>query len=303
MYKKEKQKRKTYSLKRRRRITTNLSLIPTAIILLITFVLPLSIALVISLRNYNLNFGTNEFVYFKNYIKAFTDNGFLQSIGRNIIYVVITVGANFVIGFTMALVVNRKFRGSNILNAIFILPMVLMPVSAAVLWRFIYDQTFGIANHILQLFGISGHAWLGSLNTSLYAVIVTDIWAWTPFMFLILLAGLKSLPRDPYEAAIIDGASEWELFKSITLPLMKPVILIALTIKSIDTFKAFDYLWVMTKGGPADTSHITSTYIYRYGFGLLDFGYGSAMTVIVFLIIILFSGVYVSIINKQENVR
>lgn len=295
--------KKRYSLRQKTRIATNLSLIPTLLILTATFVIPFIYSFYISLRDYNPLEHTNKFVLFDNYVKIFSDVSFLQAIGRNVIYVVLVVSVNFVLGLVMALVINTRFKGSNFLSGILILPMILMPAAAAVLWRFIYDQTFGIVNHVLELFGIASRSWLASGSTALYAVILTDIWAWTPWMFLVLLAGLKSLPIESIEAARIDGASEWSLFRYITLPLMMPAILIALTLKTIDTFKAFDYLWIMTGGGPGKASHIISTYIYKTAFQLLDFGYSASMAVVSLLILMVFSLIYMFFIRKQEAMR
>jgi multiple sugar transport system permease protein len=295
--------KRVYSLRQKTRIATNLSLIPMIVILIATFLIPLGIAIYISSKNYDLSMGTNQFNYFKNYVKIFSDSSFFRAIGRNIIYVAITVSANFILGLIMALVVNTKFKGANVLSGILILPMILMPTAAAVLWRFLYNETFGLVNHILALFGFQGTAWLASGKTALYGVILTDIWAWTPWMFLVLLAGLKSIPTEPTEAARIDGATSFSLFRYITLPLLKPVILIALTLKTIDTFKAFDYLWIMTMGGPGESSHIISTYIYWKTFTKLNFGYGSAMSIFSLLIIIIISVIYIYIIRKQEAVK
>ncbi len=296
---KPKQKR-ILTLKQKTRLTANISLLPTLLILAVTFLVPLGYAVYISLRNYNLTSGTNKFILFDNYVKIFSDTSFFQAIGRNIIYVVIAVSANFILGLIMALVVNAKFKGSNVLSSILIIPMVLMPAAAAVLWRLMYNETFGLVNHVLNLFGIASRSWLASENTALYAVILTDIWAWTPWMFLVLLAGLKSVPNEPIEAARIDGASSISLFRYITLPLMKPIIFIALTLKTIDTFKAFDYLWIMTRGGPGETSHIISSWIFWKSIINLDFGYGSAMAIFSIFFILIISLVYVLIIKKQE---
>lgn len=296
---KHKQK-KLYSLKQKTRIAANLSLIPSLIILAATFLAPIIYAFFISFRDYNLSRGVNDFIGFGNYVKLFSDTSFFQAVGRNLIYVVITVGVNFILGFIMAFVVNIKLKGSNVLSTILIFPMILMPAAAAVLWRFMYNETFGVINHILNLFGIAGRSWLASGSTALYAVILTDIWAWTPWMFLVLLAGMKSVPNDPIEAARIDGASSISLLRYITLPLMKPIILIALTLKTIDTFKAFDYLWIMTRGGPGETSHIISSYVYWKAFSVLNFGYGSAMAIFALFILLIISMGYVFIIKRQE---
>ena len=212
-----------------------------------------------------------------------------MALGRNIIYVLIVLVFNFIIGFWMALVCNEKFPGAKLLRGIILIPMLLIPVAAATLWRFMYHPSFGLVNKLLNLIGLPAKNWLSDPGTALYAVIFTDIWAWTPWMFLILYAGLQGLDKSEVEAAKIDGATYLQRLWYIIIPTMKPVIFSALFLKGIDTFRAFDYVWVMTQGGPGGATHILSTYVYRIAFELLKYGSGSAYAIIVMILTIILS--------------
>jgi multiple sugar transport system permease protein len=202
---------------------------------------------------------------------------------------------------SMALFINMEFRGANILKVVAILPMLLMPAAASTIWVMMYNYDFGIVNHVLEAAGFHRQLFLSQQKTAFYAVVFVDVWAWTPFLFLIFLAGLKSLPEEPFEAARIDGASGWQLFRLITLPLLKPVIVVGLLIKVLDTLRAFDYIWVMTKGGPGNSSQILSTITYRYAFKQFQFGLGASMCVLILLISLLLALILARMLPRSES--
>lgn len=273
-------------IRRRQEQVYKLCVVPGVLVALLLVGTPLAYVLYLSLRNLNFLKDTNDFVGFSNYAKVFQDISFLMALFRNILYVVVVVAANFIIGFGMALVCSVEFRGSRSLRYIIVLPMLLLPTAASVLWRFLYHPDFSTTNQIITLLGFRPTMWLAQPSTVLWAVMLTDIWAWTPWMFLILLAGLEGLPKDPLEAARMDGASGWQVVRHVTLPMMTPVIRVAVSLKAIDTFRTFDYVWVMTKGGPGQSSQILSTYIYRQAFKNLSYGYGSSLSIVVMLVTI-----------------
>jgi len=275
--------------------------VPVFVTFGLLLVYPLAYGFYISLRDYNIVRQIDKFVLFKNYIELFHDKVFLASVYRNLIYVGGVVAANFLVGLGMALLINKGFKGRSVVTLLLILPMLLVPSTAAVLWRFLYDIEFGSINHILDFLGLGRHSWLGSKNTALYAVMVADIWASTPYVFLILLAGLRSLPQDCFEAARMDGASSWQLFRYITLPLLFPIIMIVVIFKTVDTFKAFDYLWVMTRGGPGRSSHIISTYTYEHAFQYYEFGSGASMSIFTTIIILMIVMLFMVILAKKRG--
>ena len=168
---------------------------------------------------------------------------------------------------------------SQTVPIIAIAPMIFIPAAAGVMWAFAYTEHYGWVNHILMALGLQAYPWMVS-DAAFFLVMVTDIWGWTPFIYLILLAALQSLPQEPIEAARVDGANAWQVFRHVTFPLLKPVIVIALTIKTLDTYRAFDYLWIMTNGGPGTSSTTLNLATYKTAFQNLDFGKASALAVI-----------------------
>ena len=276
--------------------------IPSIVVTIVLLAIPIAYGVYLSFTNLDIIRRTNDFIGLKNYIKAFTDAALYMSIFRNIIYVVIVVIFNFLIGFFMAFICYQKFIGNKVLRFIIILPMLLIPTAAAVLWRFLYNYDIGLINSLLTTMNLSRIGWLISPKFALLSVILTDIWAWTPWMFLILLAGMENLDKQVLEAANIDGASQFQVVKNIMLPIMSPIITIAISLKAIETFRTFDYVWVMTSGGPGGSSDITSTFIYKQAFKHLQYGYSSALSIIVMAILaILTIFIVKNLIAKEGN--
>ena len=258
-------------------------------------------AFYISFRAYNPLLMIDKFVGLDNYFKVLADPVFLMAAFRTLIYVGICIGVGFIIGMLMALFINRQFPGANVLKVISILPMLLMPAAASTVWIMIYNYDFGILNHALEAVGLQRQLILSQQQRAFYAVVFVDVWAWTPFLFLIFLAGLQSLPEEPFEAAKIDGASGWQRFWRITLPLLKPVIMVGLLIKVLDTLRAFDYIWVMTKGGPGNSSQILSTITYRYAFKQFNFGLGASMCILILLISLVLAIILAKMLSQSER--
>lgn len=287
-------------IQKRNRLNLTL-LLPAVIIVCIMLIFPLCYNFYLSLRDFNLYKGTNELVGFKLYAKLFTDPGFGTAILRNFLYVIVVVVANFVIGMGMALLLNTEFKGYRLFMGIIVAPMMLIPAAGATLWRFMYLTDFGLIPHILDFLGFTKVNFLSLTSTSIWAVMLTDIWSWTPMVFLILYGGLRSLPAEPTEAARIDGASSLGIIRFITIPLMMPVITIAITLKAIDTFKAFDYVWVMTRGGPGGSSHIGTTYAYEVAFTLYNYGYGSAISIVFTAITAIMASLLIILIMRRSS--
>jgi len=277
--------------------------LPAVAITLVCLLLPVGRGVHISLTNLNFLTNTNEFVGLANYGKALSDPDFYWSLGRNLVYVVVVVFFNFLIGFGMALVCNRRFAGERVVRTVLIFPMLLIPVAAATLWRFMYNYDIGVINKTLVSLGIGRVNWLGSPDLVLYSIIITDIWAWTPWMFLILLAGLEGIPLEPIEAARMDGASGWKLIRYVILPLMSPVTRVAVSLKAIETFRTFDYVWVMSRGGPGSYSEIMSTFVYKQAYKNLTYGYSGAISFLVLALMVAVSVVVLRrVIMRGEDV-
>jgi len=201
----------------------------------------------------------------------------------------VSLSLELVMGLLIALYFNREFRGSEIVQAIYIFPFAATPVAVALIWRIMLNPDIGVMNYLLQSIGFSGSLWVSGPKTVIPALILVDIWKWTPMITLIVLAGLKSLPHDPYEAARIDGANMLQIFWYITLPLIRPVLIAALMLRSLDNLKEFDMIYTITQGGPGIASETLYLYSYNVGFGFFKAGYGSALMVVVFLIVLVFN--------------
>lgn len=256
---------------------------PAIIALILVFGYPIIKVLQLSFLQYTPGLEL-KFIGFQNYLRSFTDPIFLATIIRTFVYTGGVVLANFWIGIGLALLTYENFKGVKLLRTIIILPMVFIPSAASIIWVLAYNEKIGIINHLLEAMGYGRFAFLSDPTIALLSVMITDIWAWTPFMYLILLAGLQSLPNELFEAARIDGASGARIFWLITLPLMQPVIAVAVLIKTLDTFRTFPYLWIMTRGGPGDTTHVLSTLAFKKAFVTFEFGLSSTYGVITLML-------------------
>lgn len=205
-------------------------------------------------------------------------------IGNTIVFAVFAVGGQMVLGFALALLCSRIGRGRVLYRALFILPILIPGIVIGAIWKLMLNFDFGLINQITELASLEPRNWLGDKETALASVIVVDIWHWTPFCFLLLLAGLESLPQDPYEAAKIDGASWWQELRYITLPLMAPAIVVTFAFRLVIAFKVFDEIYLLTGGGPGTATEVLSFTLYQRLFTEDRAGYGSAMAIaIIFL--------------------
>lgn len=255
-----------------------------ALYLAVFYAYPIYKVIALSLRDFQPAFGYDDFVGLANYGRILGDPTSWAHILRTFVYTGLSVAASLGLGlgFAMLTVATDQHLSRSLatgLRQIVILPMIFIPAAAAVMWSFAYTEHYGWVNHILAGLGFQTYPWLIS-DAAFFLVILTDIWGWTPFMYLILLAGLQTLPVEPIEAARVDGATFWQTFRFIILPMLKPVIAIAVTIKALDTYRAFDYLWIMTQGGPGTSSTTLNIVTYKTAFLDLDFGRASAFGVI-----------------------
>jgi len=273
---------------------------PTVFLLLVLTVYPLIYAVIASFHVINIRTGENVFVGFKNFIEIFKDQYFWNAFKNTIIFTGVGVTIEFTLGLILALFLSSKIVGRNIFRSLLLSPMMLPPIVVAVIFKIIYIPEFGIINWLLGLFGIRGILWEASVHTALPSLILVDIWEWTPFMFLILLAGLQSLPLDPYEAAVVDGASGSQIFRYITFPLLKPVIVIALLLRTMDTLRIFDQIFIMTGGGPANTTETLSLYIYRHGFRFYNIGYATAMSFLLLIFTVIISNFFIKFLKTEK---
>jgi multiple sugar transport system permease protein len=248
---------------------------------------PLLLSIGISACDYSLlNPGCNGFVGIDNYRNAFEQNYFGESIGVTVKFVVSVVLIEFLIGFTVALMLNAVTRFKNVYYPILLMPLLINPVVVAQIWRMFLHPELGIVNYLIGLVGVPKVNWLGDADIAFWTVVMVDIWHQVSFMIILLLAGLSALPREPYEAARMDGASTLQSFLHITLPLMRPVIVVTLLIRLIFAIKTFDLIFIMTRGGPGTATDLISYFIYRSAFYGLDIGQASAISVVLLFVVL-----------------
>ncbi|MGK7953444.1 MAG: carbohydrate ABC transporter permease [Xenococcaceae cyanobacterium] len=287
----------------REKFTGWLLVIPALIVLSLVFIYPIVRAFWLSLFTENL--GTQlqpVFSGLSNYSRMLGDGRFWQSMGNTAIFTVISVFLELILGLGIALVLNQTFRGRGIVRTIAIIPWALPTAVMGLGWAWIFNDQYGVINDLLQRLGAIdlGINWLGSPTLAMVALIVADVWKTTPFISIILLAGLQSIPQDLYEAHAMDGANAWQSFYQITLPLLLPQILIALLFRFAQAFGIFDLVQVMTGGGPAGATETVSIYIYATVMRYLDFGYGAALIVVTFLLLIIVVAITSLLLKKLK---
>ena len=249
---------------------------------------PLLHAFYISFFDYRLARSARPFIGLDNYIDAVTSYSFLFVLVQNIVFTVVSVSLEFLFGMGLALLLNRNFWGREVFRALFLLPMLTAPVLAGFNWRWIFNDRFGLLNQLFLAVGLQPQGWLVEPNLARLSIVIATIWQGTPFVMILLLAGLQSLPAAPFEAAIVDGASAWQRFRFLTLPLMRPVIVVAIALRVIDLFRVFDVIYIMTFGGPGHATELLPFYIYRAAFSQSRIGLASALSWITVFITVLF---------------
>lgn len=227
------------------------------------------------------------FVGLQNFYEIFLDPTFREVIGNTLVYVVSTVVTEFMIGLGLALLLNREFKGKRIIAPLIYLPMIVTPVAVGLTFRIIYNVEYGPLTYFLSLVGLSPVLWVASATYALFSLILVDIWQWTPFMFLVLLAGLQNVSPECVEASQLDGASYWQRFRHITLPFLRGSIAVAVLIRMIDAFKAFDIIYTVTEGGPGTSSTVISFFTYILAFRRFSLGSAAAMSLVLFILILI----------------
>ena len=280
-----------------------LLLLPSLVVVFGIVIYPLVHTLYTSLFAVDSAFpGSYPFVGLKNYLQALKGGDFWASILRTAYFTLVTTFAEVILGILLGLLLNVKFAGRWLLRSIVILPWALPTVVNGAMWRWIFNPDYGALNALLtQLHLIPGYrSWLGEPWMALNALAVADIWKMTPLAAFFVLAALQTIPRDLYEAAFVDGAGKVRGFFSITLPLLTPTILIILVLRTMEAFKVFDLVYVMTRGGPANGTQTIAYYTYVEAFSNQLFGYGAALAYIIAFFILVFAGIYMRLLRRGE---
>jgi len=276
---------------------------PAALLMLLFQVVPIVIGANASFRDWALYNPKKTWVGFAHYDAVLSDPEFLGVVLPNtFLFMVLSVSGALVLGLALALLLNRPFAGQKVVQTVLLVPLMVAPVIAAIMMRWMFNDQFGIVNAVLEGLGLDGQPWLVERWTAFGVILLTDIWLWTPWYTLLLLAGLQSLPREPFEAAAIDGTSTWRVFTHLTLPMLRPVIVVCVVIRAIDAFRTFDIVWTLTGGGPGRSTELFSLYAYVLAFLSLDFGRGSAAAIIGGLIILVVGAVLYRVVDRLAKV-
>ena len=293
------EKKKTTSGRAKEDNTKWFFILPAAIWVLCFTIFPLLYALYTSV--WSFRFGTfNQFVGLDNYVRLFTDKNLHWALYLTLIYVTVTVSIQMALGFGMAVLFNREIRGKHVIRALMVLPLFATPVAMGYLGITMYYEVNGPINSFLHALGFEGIPWLSHPTWALVSIMIIDIWQWTPFVFLVALAGLQGLPEDIFEAARVDGASGWQLFRHITLPLMTPILWLILLLRLVEAFKTFDIPATLTLGGPGRATEVYNLFTYRTALRFFDHGYAATqgillLIIVMFIVTILFNrirGIY-----------
>jgi multiple sugar transport system permease protein len=273
--------------------------VPAAMVVIAVILFPWMFTVYVSAFDWRLG-GERRWVGLGNYETLFSDARFGWAVLRTLFYTALAVVLPMLFGLAAALAFHRKFPLRGLARTVFILPMMATPVAVALVWTMMFHPQLGVLNWLLVQVGLPPSLWVYSADTVIPTLVMVEVWHWTPLVMLLLLGGLASLPVDPYEAAKIDGASPWQSFRHITLPLLAPFIVVALIIRTIDALKAFDTIYVITQGGPGQASETINIFLYLQAFAFYNVGYASAVVVVFFILIL---GLAALLLWTRDRVR
>jgi multiple sugar transport system permease protein len=272
-----------FLLRRHRRYT--LFIVPALVVVGAVILFPWLFTLWMSAFDWKIG-TTAHFVGFENYTKLVTNQRFIESVVHTFYFTLLAVIAPLVLGTLAALIFHREFPFRGVLRGIFVMPMMATPVAVALVWTMMFHPQQGVLNYLLSLVGLPPSLWVYSPQLAIPSLVLVEVWHWTPLVMLIVLGGLAVLPVEPYESARLDGASEWQLFRFITLPLVAPFLVVAAVIRTIDALKTFDTIYVITGGGPGTASETINLYLYLQAFAFYNIGNASAVVVVFFVIVL-----------------
>ena len=276
-------------------------LLPALIVIGLVVIYPLGYSFSKSLTDLHLTTPLQENVGFRNYSEILSDHEFWNSAKLTGIFVLFAVSLETVIGYWLATVLARLAKARRWLLPAVLLPMMVTPVVMGLMWKYMLSEDFGVINWLFGTVGLPTRDWLSEPGTALATLVAIDVWMWTPFMALIFLAGILSLPNDPFEAAAIDGAGRWLTLRSITLPLLRKVIVVALLLRTVDALQTLDVLFVTTKGGPGIKTELLSFYSYKQGFEFFNMGYALALSWVLVAVTLILALIYTRFMPKRRT--
>ncbi|HWQ16478.1 MAG TPA: sugar ABC transporter permease [Sulfolobales archaeon] len=270
-----------------------LLILPALTVLLFVTIYPIASVFYYSLHSYNIITGEFRFTGFQEYLDLLQDPVFQVSVRNTLVFSLAATFLQTFLGLSIAVIINQEIRGRRYLVPLIVLPNMFSAIIVSSMWKLMLEYDTGLVNHILRILGLQPQPWLTSIDLALLSIVIIDTWQWTPICFLILYAGLQSIPKELYEAALVDGALPYRTFLHITLPLLKPYIILVLLLRSIDTFRLFDKVYVLTGGGPAHATETISLYIFKTGLVFWDIGKASAASFLMLILILVVSAFYI----------
>jgi multiple sugar transport system permease protein len=270
------------------------------IVLFVIVIVPMVFLWYVSLTNYDLGKGWDQrhFAGLSNFLMLFKgeDRDFWPAVLTTLIFLACTVTLEFIIGLAVAMLFNRTIAGKAVWMAFLIIPLTITPAVIGLMWKLMYNTEYGVLNFLLNFINLKIN-WLGP-RSALLSIIMVDVWQWTPFVALMLYAGLQAISTEPYESAVVDGASSLQIFRFITLPLLRPMIVVAVLLRSIDALRIFDTVYVLTKGGPGNITELLSLHIYRVGFEHTGWiGRSSAVAIVLLIMATIITTIFMRVVN------
>jgi multiple sugar transport system permease protein len=263
------------------------------IYILIWRIFPLVYTVFLSTQSWNIMYRREaSFIGLRNYIELAVDTRFHHALYISFFFMFVATAIEVVIGTVLAVVMDEVLRGKGILRGIILLPMFLNPVAVGTIWKILYEPSLGPLNYFVQLLGGEKVNWLGSSSTALWAILVSDIWQWSPFIFLLVLSALQGIPKSLVEAAKIDGAGDFLIFRRITLPMIMGTIFVAALLRAMDAFRVFPKIYIMTGGGPGQSTESASILVLKTAFRYFEVGYGASMTIVMLILLMIVYGFY-----------
>lgn len=286
---------------RSNKIVPYIFLLPAALIIIVGLFIPLWNSIILSF--YDWSFGQawsdKEFLGFENFVRLWNDEESWRSVRITFVFGFWVVLLEMLIGLSLALLLEKPLVGSTFFRTIFVMPLMIAPIVVGLIWRYLLDARNGVVNYylenigeavpFLQNLGFVRHSWLSDPNLAMFSIVISDVWQWTPFIFMIILAGLQGLPSDVIEASFIDGANWWQMTMQVKLPMMTSIILIALLMRIIDVFRALEVIYILTNGGPGGNTRVLSLHMFQTAFQARDFGYAAMLALLLSVILIILS--------------
>jgi len=276
-----------------------LFLSPTLVIFTAFILFPVFFSFYLSFHSWNMFSGDTTFVGLENYSRMIQDAEFWQVLGNTAVYTFGTIPINMALSLWVAYLLNKKLKGKKFLRTAFFAPVIISPVAAAVIWRWMYDPNFGLVNYLISFLGIGSINWLNEPTAAMFALIIMGVWKTFGINMILFSAGLQGIPDNYYEAAELDGAGKWAKFYHITIPMLAPTTFFIMIMSMISSFQVFDIVYVLTSGGPMGSTKVLVFYVYEYAFKFFEMGYASAISYFLFAVLFILTMLQVKYMKSK----